>query len=214
MSAFGGIVALNRACDLATAEIIAETFIECVVAPSFEDDALERLRKKKNLRLVQTGPWPEDKSGLTFKRIGGGFVAQDIDATAAGEVENATVATKRAPTDAERRGLAFAWLACKHVKSNAIVLAHGQQIVGVGAGQMSRVQAVHIACDKAGDRVKDSVMASDAFFPFPDGVEAAVARGVTAVVQPGGSKKDNVVIEAADKAGIAMLFTGVRHFRH
>lgn len=214
LSAFGGIVALNRPCDLATAEIIAETFIECVVAPSFEEDARARLSKKKNLRLVQTGPWPDDKTGRTFKRIGGGFVAQDIDATAAGEVDNAKVATKRQPTAEERAGLAFAWLACKHVKSNAIVLAHQKQIVGVGAGQMSRVQAVHIACDKAGERVKGSVMASDAFFPFPDGIEAAVARGVTAVVQPGGSKKDNVVIEAADAAGIAMLLTGVRHFRH
>jgi phosphoribosylaminoimidazolecarboxamide formyltransferase/IMP cyclohydrolase len=214
VSAFGGIVALNRPCDLATAELIAETFIECVVAPEYEDDALARLRKKKKLRVVQTGPWPEDATGLTFKRIGGGFVAQDIDATAAGEVEAAKVATQRTPTEEERSGLAFAWLACKHVKSNAIVLAHGPQIVGVGAGQMSRVQSVHIACDKAGDRVKGSVMASDAFFPFPDGIEAAVARGVTAVVQPGGSVKDDVVVAAADKAGIAMLFTGVRHFRH
>ncbi len=214
VSAFGGIVALNRACDLATAEVIAETFIECVVAPSFEPDALARLKKKKKLRVVQTGAWPAARGGLTFKRIGGGFVAQDNDATAAGEVEAAVVATERAPTDDERAGLAFAWLASKHVKSNAIVLAHEQTIVGVGAGQMSRVQSVHIACDKAGDRVTGSVMASDAFFPFPDGIEAAVARGVTAVVQPGGSVKDDVVTAAANEAGIAMLFTGVRHFRH
>lgn len=214
VSAFGGIVALNRPCDLATAEIIAETFIECVVAPRFEPDALARLSKKKALRLVQTGPWPSDRRGVTFKRIGGGFVAHDNDVTGVGEVAAAKVVSKRAPTDAERIGLDFAWLACKHVKSNAIVLAHGQQIVGVGAGQMSRVQSVHIACDKAGDRVKESVMASDAFFPFPDGIEVAVERGVTAVVQPGGSVKDDEVIAAADAAGIAMLFTGVRHFRH
>jgi phosphoribosylaminoimidazolecarboxamide formyltransferase/IMP cyclohydrolase len=215
MSAFGGIVALNRTCDLATAEVIAETFIEGVVAPGFDDDALARLSRKKKLRLVATGPWPPRK-GLMFKRIGGGFVLQDIDDTAAGQVEAAKVVTKRPPTAQELRSLSFAWKVCKHVKSNAIVLASGkqEQIVGVGAGQMSRVQSVHIACDKAGDRAQGSVLASDAFFPFPDGVEAGVAKGVTAVVQPGGSVKDDEVIAAADGAGIAMVLTGARHFRH
>ncbi len=214
LSAFGGIVALNRPCDAATADVIAETFIECVVAPSFEADALARLTKKKALRLVETGPWAHDRGGVTYKRIGGGFVIHDVDATGPGEVERGRVVTKRAPTPEEREGLAFGWIACKHVKSNAIVLARGRQVVGVGAGQMSRVQSVYIACDKAGELVKGSAMASDAFFPFPDGVEAAAARGVTAVVQPGGSVKDDDVIAAADAAGIAMIFTGVRHFRH
>jgi phosphoribosylaminoimidazolecarboxamide formyltransferase/IMP cyclohydrolase len=214
-SAFGGIVALNRRCDLPTAEIIAETFIECVVAPSFDDEALARLRKKKKLRLVATGPW-SPVGGVTFKKIGGGLVAHTIDNTGPGEVANGKVATKKAPSDAERRSLAFAWQVCKHVKSNAIVLASAERemIVGVGAGQMSRVQSVHIACDKAGDRVKGSVLASDAFFPFPDGIEAAAKRGVIAVVQPGGSVKDDEVIKACDDLGLSMIFTGVRHFRH
>ena len=213
VSAFGGIVALNRPCDLATAELIAETFIECVVAPSFSDDALARLRKKKNLRLVAVGSAPATMSAQ-FKRISGGFVVQDADATGAAEVAAARVATKRAPTVEELEALGFAWQVCKHVKSNAIVLARGQQVVGVGAGQMSRVQSVQIACEKAGDKAKGSVLASDAFFPFPDGVQAGIERGITAVVQPGGSVKDDEVIAAADAAGIAMVLTGVRHFKH
>jgi phosphoribosylaminoimidazolecarboxamide formyltransferase/IMP cyclohydrolase len=212
-SAFGGIVALNRPCDLATAQIIAETFIECVVAPSFEDEALARLRKKKNLRLVAVGE-QTDRRGLAYKRISGGFVVQDVDLSGAGEVEKAECVTARKPSEEELAGLAHAWQVCKHVKSNAIVLAHGRKVVGVGAGQMSRVQAVHIACEKAADRSEGSVLASDAFFPFPDGVEAAAAKGISAVVQPGGSKKDPDVIAACDKAGLAMLMTGVRHFRH
>ena len=213
VSAFGGIVALNRPCDLATAEIIAETFIECVVAPSFADDALARLKKKKKLRLVAVGEKAPGKA-LAFKRISGGFVVQGEDDTSAGEVEAARVASKRAPTADELRSLSFAWKVSKHVKSNAIVLCQGEQVVGVGAGQMSRVQSVHIACDKAGKKTAGSVLASDAFFPFPDGVQAAIDRGVTAVVQPGGSVKDEDVVAAADAAGIAMVFTGVRHFRH
>jgi phosphoribosylaminoimidazolecarboxamide formyltransferase/IMP cyclohydrolase len=214
LSAFGGIVALNRDCDLATAEVIAETFIEGVVAPGFAPEALERLQKKKKLRLVQTGPFGRERSALTFKRIGGGFVVQDIDLTSSGEVERAKAVSLRAPTDAELAALSFAWKVCKHVKSNAIVLAQGTQAVGVGAGQMSRVESVRIACSKAGDRAAGSVLASDAFFPFPDGLELAAKHGITAVVQPGGSVKDEEVIAAANAAGIAMLFTGVRHFRH
>ncbi len=151
MSAFGGIVAVNREVDLATAQVLAETFLECIVAPSFAPDALALLRGKKNLRLLATGAWlPADHAELTWKRIGGGLVVQDRDATAAGEVENARVVTRRAPTDAERRALAFAWRVCKHVKSNAIVLAQGDRTVGVGAGQMSRVESVKIAVGKAG----------------------------------------------------------------
>jgi phosphoribosylaminoimidazolecarboxamide formyltransferase/IMP cyclohydrolase len=215
LSAFGGIVALNREVDEATARVVAETFVECVVAPSFTGAALEVLRAKKNLRLLATGGWlgPEHKA-LTAKRVGGGLVVQDRDATAAGEVTRGRVATQRAPTAEELASLEFAWRVCKHVKSNAIVLARGEVTVGVGAGQMSRVVSVQLACEKAGEKARGSVLASDAFFPFPDGVEAAAQAGVTAVAQPGGSVKDPEVIAAADKLGLAMVMTGVRHFRH
>jgi phosphoribosylaminoimidazolecarboxamide formyltransferase/IMP cyclohydrolase len=215
LSAFGGIVALNRAVDHATAQVLAETFLECVVAPSFDADALELLRAKKNLRLLATGAWlGPDYRELTWKRVGGGLVVQDRDACAAAEVKAAKVVSKRAPTAEELASLDFAWRVCKHVKSNAIVYAKGMRTVGVGAGQMSRVVSVEIANQKAGDEARGAVMASDAFFPFPDGVEAAAAAGITAVIQPGGSVKDPDVIAAADKAGMAMLLTGVRHFRH
>ena len=215
LSAFGGIVALNGEVDEATARVLAETFVECVVAPSFAAAALDVLRAKKNLRLLATGAWlgPEH-AGLTYKRIGGGLVVQDRDATAAGEVLRGKVVSKRAPSDEEMKSLEFAWRVCKHVKSNAIVLARGEVTVGVGAGQMSRVVSVQIACEKAGDKARGSVLASDAFFPFPDGVEAAAAAGVTAVAQPGGSVKDPDVVAAADALGLAMVMTGVRHFRH
>jgi phosphoribosylaminoimidazolecarboxamide formyltransferase/IMP cyclohydrolase len=215
LSAFGGIVALNRAVDLETAKALAETFLECVVAPSFEPAALEILRGRRNLRLLATGEWlgPEHRD-LTFKRVGGGIVAQDRDATAAAEIAAAQCVTKRAPSAEELRGLGFAWRVCKHVKSNAIVFAKGQRTVGVGAGQMSRVVSVEIAVKKAGPEAEGSVLASDAFFPFPDGLEAAAAAGVRAVIQPGGSVKDEDVIAAADRAGMAMLLTKVRHFRH
>jgi len=215
LSAFGGIVALNREVDEATAKALVETFLECVVAPSFASGALELLRAKKNLRLLATGEWlgPEHVA-LTYKRVGGGLVVQDRDATARGEVTRGTIATRRAPTAEETRSLEFAWRVCKHVKSNAIVLARGEATVGVGAGQMSRVVSVQIACEKAGERARSSVLASDAFFPFPDGVESAARAGVTAVAQPGGSVKDAEVIAAADALGLAMVLTGVRHFRH
>jgi len=215
LSAFGGIVALNREVDLATAKILAETFLECIVAPSFTSEALETLRAKKNLRLLATGAFlPANHAALQWKKVSGGLVVQSRDASAGGEVRNGKVVTKRAPTEEELASLEFAWRVCKHVKSNAIVLAKGTRTVGVGAGQMSRVVSVQIACEKAGEESKGSVLASDAFFPFPDGVEAAAARGITAIAQPGGSVKDADVIAAADKAGIAMIFTGVRHFRH
>ena len=215
LSAFGGIVALNRAVDVATAKVLAETFLECVVAPSFDAEALELLRGKKNLRLLATGAWlGADYKELTWKRVGGGLVVQDRDACAAAEVKAAKVVSKRAPTAEELASLDFAWRVCKHVKSNAIVYARGMRTVGVGAGQMSRVVSVEIANKKAGEEARGAVMASDAFFPFPDGVEAAAAAGITAVIQPGGSVKDPDVIAAADKAGMAMLLTGVRHFRH
>jgi len=215
VSAFGGIVALNREVDEATARVLAETFVECVVAPSFSPVALEILRAKKNLRLLATGGWLDaGHAALAYKRVGGGLVVQDRDATAAGEVTRGKVVSKRAPTGEELRGLELAWRVAKHVKSNAIVLVRGDATVGVGAGQMSRVVSVQIACEKAGEKARGSVLASDAFFPFPDGVEAAARAGVTAVAQPGGSVKDPEVIAAADAAGMAMVFTGVRHFRH
>jgi phosphoribosylaminoimidazolecarboxamide formyltransferase/IMP cyclohydrolase len=215
LSAFGGIVALNREVDEATARLLAETFLECVVAPKFSGAALEILRAKSTLRLLATGAWlgPEHKA-LQYKRVGGGLVVQDRDATASGEVTKGKVVSKRQPTAEELASLEFAWRVCKHVKSNAIVLARGETTVGVGAGQMSRVVSVQIAVEKAGEKSKGSVLASDAFFPFPDGVEAAAKAGVTAVAQPGGSKKDPEVIAAADAAGVAMILTGFRHFRH
>jgi phosphoribosylaminoimidazolecarboxamide formyltransferase/IMP cyclohydrolase len=220
LSAFGGIVALNRPVDRATAALLVETFLECVVAPAFDEDALALLHGKKNLRLLATGTWlPATYAERTWKRVNGGLVVQDRDATGGDEVCDAKVVTRRAPTPDELRGLDFAWRVSKHVKSNAIVLAHAGEgaaarTVGVGAGQMSRVVSVQIACEKAGALTKGAVLASDAFFPFPDGLEAAARAGVTAVAQPGGSVKDADVIAAADAAGVAMVFTGFRHFRH
>ena len=208
-------MALNRPVDLATADAIGETFIECVIAPGFEPDALERLQKRKNLRLLSTGKLlGADHAALHFKALGGGLVVQDRDATAGGEVLQGRVVTARQPTDEERRALDLAWRVCKHVKSNAIVFAKEDRTVGIGAGQMSRVMAVEIAAKRAEGLAKGSAMASDAFFPFADGVQAAIDVGVTAVVQPGGSKRDDEVIAACDAAGVAMIFTGVRHFRH
>ncbi len=234
VSAFGGIVALNREVDRATAEVLLETFLECVVAPGYAPEALELLRSKQKLRVLATGAWLDAAHReLTWKRVGGGIVVQERDATAAGEVRGGKVVTRRAPTEAELAALDLGWRICKHVKSNAIVLAGAltsgatgraprgapfapdpMATLGVGAGQMSRVESVRIACRKAGDKARGSALASDAFFPFPDGVELAAEHGVTAIAQPGGSVKDADVIAAADRAGIAMVFTGTRHFRH
>ncbi|WP_437320674.1 bifunctional phosphoribosylaminoimidazolecarboxamide formyltransferase/IMP cyclohydrolase [Sorangium sp. So ce385] len=215
VSAFGGIVALNREVDRAAAEVLVETFLECVIAPAYAPEALEVLRTKKNLRVLATGALlPADHRELTFKRVGGGLVVQERDATAGGEVRGGKVVTKRAPTERELEALDLGWRVCKHVKSNAIVLTVPGSTVGVGAGQMSRVESVRIACSKAGERARGSVLASDAYFPFPDGLVLAAEHGITAVAQPGGSVRDPEVIAAADAAGVAMVFTGVRHFRH
>lgn len=221
LSAFGGIVALNREVDDATAALLLETFLECIVAPAFSATALARLREKKNLRLLATGAWlGPDHAGLTWKRVGGGLVVQARDATGPGEVRSGKVVTRRAPTAAELAALDFAWCVCKHVKSNAITLARAGATadsfvtVGIGGGQTSRVAAAEQAVRSAGEAARGSVLASDAFFPFPDGLAAALAAGVTAIAQPGGSKGDADVIAAADAAGAAMIFTGVRHFRH
>ena len=221
MSAFGGIVALNREVDEGTAALLAETFLECIIAPSFSPGALERLRAKSALRLLATGEWlGREHPARQAKRIGGGFVFQDRDASGAGEVRRGKVVTERHPSESELAALDFAWCAAKHVKSNAIVLARGGEsagtfvTAGIGGGQTARVLAVEVACKTAGARAPGSVLASDAFFPFPDGVEAAAAAGVTAVAQPGGSKTDAEVIAAANRLGLAMVFTDVRHFRH
>ncbi|HET8934374.1 MAG TPA: bifunctional phosphoribosylaminoimidazolecarboxamide formyltransferase/IMP cyclohydrolase [Polyangiales bacterium] len=215
LSAYGGIVALNREVDAATAEALAETFVECIIAPSFVPAALARLSQKKNLRLLATGGWlSADHKAFHLKQVGGGMLVQERDRTGEIEIARAKVVTKRAPTEAERAALDFAWRVCKHVKSNAIVLAKPDRTLGVGAGQMSRVVSVEIALKKAGAAAQGAALASDAYFPFADGLEVAAAAGITAVAQPGGSVRDAEVIAAADKAGIAMVFTGVRHFRH
>lgn len=220
VSAFGGIVALNRPVDAETARLLAETFLECVVAPSFAEDALELLREKKNLRLLATGDWLDAGHEAYYaKGIGGGYVVQQRDHTAAGEVKNGNVVTSEKPDDATLGALEFAWAICKHVRSNAILLAREVEpgvyaTVGIGGGQTARVNAVRIACEQAGEKAKGAVMASDAFFPFPDGVEVAADAGVRAVAQPGGSKKDEEVVQVANERKMSMVFTGHRHFRH
>lgn len=220
VSAFGGIVALNRQVELDTAELLAETFLECVIAPTFSEEALKFLRKKPNLRLLATGQWlGGQQQELYAKGIGGGYVVQERDATAAGEVINGTVVTHKQPDASTVAALEFAWAICKHVRSNAILLAREvapgvYATVGIGGGQTARVNAVKIACEQAGALCHGAVLASDAFFPFPDGVEVAASAGVAAIAQPGGSKKDNEVIAAADRLGLSMVMTGNRHFRH
>ena len=210
VSAYGGVVGINRPLDEATARLIAQNFIEAVAAPDYSAGALAVLAPRKNLRLLKAAP-PADR--LVVKSISGGFLAQTPD-TAALSRTAAEVKTRRVPTDDEWAALEFAWKAAKHVKSNAIVFARRGQIVGVGAGQMSRVDSVKIAAMKALLPLARTVVASDAFFPFADGVEEAIRHGATAFIQPGGSKRDAEVIEAADRLGAAMVFTGVRHFRH
>jgi phosphoribosylaminoimidazolecarboxamide formyltransferase/IMP cyclohydrolase len=215
ISAFGGVLAFNRPLDAATAEKVAKLFVECIVAPGYDQRARDIFAAKKNLRLLEM-PVLALPEGLVLKPISGGVLVQEPDVHELEEAE-LRVATQRAPTDAERRALLFGWKVAKHVKSNAIVFAREGQTVGIGAGQMSRVDSVKIAVIKAatnGLSLAGSVVGSDAFFPFPDGVEEAGKAGATAVAQPGGSMRDQDVIAAADKLGMAMVFTGVRHFRH
>jgi phosphoribosylaminoimidazolecarboxamide formyltransferase / IMP cyclohydrolase len=212
-SAYGGVIAVNRPLDRETAEEIETIFVEVVMAPGFRPEALEVMGRKAKVRLLEVAPAHSLWGDLEFRSVPGGFLVQTPDRGRL-DPEVAQVVSKRTPTDAEWEELAFAWKVVKHVKSNAIVLARDSASVGVGAGQMSRVEAVTLAIARAGDRAKGSVMASDAFFPFPDGVEAGIAAGVTAIAQPGGSIRDKDSIAAADKADVAMIFTGVRHFRH
>jgi phosphoribosylaminoimidazolecarboxamide formyltransferase/IMP cyclohydrolase len=214
VSAFGGVIGINRTVDAETAAELAKLFVEAIVAPEFSAEAQEILGSKKNLRLLKIHP---GTPGRVVKQISGGYLVQDEDAVRLSRAEM-TVATKRQPTEDEWETMLFAWKVCKHVKSNAILYARFDggygQAVGVGAGQMSRVDAAKFGAMKAVLPLAGSVAASDAFFPFPDGLEAIAAAGATAVIQPGGSKNDPLVIEAADRLGMTMVMTGVRHFRH
>ena len=221
-AAYGGIIGINRSVDEATAAAISAVFYEAIVAPDFSPEALELLTRKRDLRLIamgeRSGPrkgefsWLPDNK-LDFKRVTGGFVAQDLPRSDDQDLKMQVV-TKRQPTLEELTDLRFAWRAVKHVKSNAIVLAHQLTVVGVGAGQMKRVDSVELAVRHAKDRARGSVLASDAYFPFADGVQRAIEAGVTAIIQPGGSIRDEESIRVADQHGIAMVFTKVRHFRH
>ena len=217
VAAFGGIVAVNRAVDRETAAEIYKTFYEIVIAPEYEAKALEVLKRKKDIRILKAALPPSygvsHEGYLDIRRVRGGFLVQSSDSLAEDSVSLKTV-TRRAPTEAEVKDLLFAWRAVKHIKSNAIVLVKDKTLIGMGAGQPSRIVSAQIAKEKAGEKTKGSVLASDAMFPFPDVVEAAAEGGVTAIIQPGGSIRDEDSIKAADKYNIAMVFTGERHFRH
>ncbi|MBK6743800.1 MAG: bifunctional phosphoribosylaminoimidazolecarboxamide formyltransferase/IMP cyclohydrolase [Hydrogenophilales bacterium] len=215
-SAFGGIIAFNGELDAKTMQAIVERqFVEVIIAPKVTQEAIEIAAAKKNVRVLECGQWPaEPGKRLDFKRVNGGLLVQEADLALTNEIK---VVTKRAPTEAEMRDLLFAWRVAKYVKSNAIVYAKGDMTIGVGAGQMSRINSARIAAIKAehaGLTVPGSVMASDAFFPFRDGIDNAAQSGIVAVIQPGGSMRDDEVIAAADEHGMAMVFTGMRHFRH
>lgn len=213
VSAFGGILGFNRRVDQQTAEAIGETFFECILAPGFDDAALAFLKSKKNLRLMVMTDFSPGSPEWDFKKISGGLLLQDGDHGSV-DLKTCQVPTKRKPTADELAELAFAWKIAKHVKSNAIVFTKNRQVLGVGAGQMSRVDSTRIAAMKAQQPLAGSVAASDAFFPFRDGLDEIVRHKITAIVQPGGSVKDAEVIKAADEHGLAMVLTGMRHFRH
>jgi phosphoribosylaminoimidazolecarboxamide formyltransferase / IMP cyclohydrolase len=210
VSAFGGVIGVNRPIDAATAGEMAKLFLEVIGAPAFDEGAKAKFATKKNLRLVGVAP---SQAKWTLKNVSGGILLQDADVRPLQDGD-LKIVTRREPTPDEKRALLFAWKVCKHVKSNAIVYARDGQTVGVGAGQMSRVDSCKIGAMKAQLPLKGTIAASDAFFPFPDGVEEIARAGATAIIQPGGSVRDQEVIEAADRLGLAMIFTGVRHFRH
>jgi phosphoribosylaminoimidazolecarboxamide formyltransferase/IMP cyclohydrolase len=213
VSAFGGVIGLNRPLDGPTAEEISKLFVEAIAAPGFTPEALERLAGKKNLRIVEVGASDSLKGEFHLKQISGGMLLEEKDEHQISATD-LKIVTPKAPTSDQITDLLFAWKVCKHVKSNAIVYARGGQTVGVGAGQMSRVDSVKLGASRAFLPIEGSVLASDAFFPFPDGIEEAANAGVTAIIQPGGSIRDQDAIEACTRLGIAMVFTGVRHFRH
>jgi len=210
-AAFGGIVAFNREVDEATAKELASLFLECIIAPGYSGGALDILKEKKNLRVLKLSTDGKRVSGWDLRRLRGGILVQEFDNEIGLEWK---VVTERQPTDEEREALRFAWIVVKHVKSNAIVFANRNRTIGIGAGQMSRVDSVRIAKSKARFPLAGSVVASDAFFPFKDNVEEIAAAGATAIIQPGGSIRDNEVIQEANKHNLAMVFTGIRHFRH
>jgi phosphoribosylaminoimidazolecarboxamide formyltransferase/IMP cyclohydrolase len=212
VSAFGGVIAVNRKFDLMIAGKLGDLFVECISAPAFSKEALEFLSSKKNLRLLEI-PDTSVKPLHEFRSVVRGMLRQSLDV---GDPEGTEwkVATKRQPTGEEWGALRFAWKACQHVKSNAIVFVKGEATVGIGGGQPNRVDCVKIAAERAGKNSRGAVMASDAFFPFPDSVEEAAKHGITAIIQPGGSLRDDLSIETCEKYGIVMVFTGVRHFRH
>jgi phosphoribosylaminoimidazolecarboxamide formyltransferase/IMP cyclohydrolase len=213
VSAFGGIVAVNRTVEADLAKEMAETFLECVIAPDYSPEALALLSAKKGLRLLKGEIGTGSTQDFDLRSIAGGLLVQSRDAETAAPSAGKPV-TRRAPTAKELRDLDFGWRVAKHVKSNAIVFVADGRTVGIGAGQMSRVDSVRIAVSKARASLVGSVLASDAFFPFRDGVDEAAKAGVTAIVEPGGSVRDQEVIAAADERDIAMVFTGERHFRH
>ncbi len=217
-SAFGGIIAFNRALDAQTAAAITERqFVEVIVAPSIDADAVDVVAAKKNVRVLETGAWPSAASpGFDFKKVSGGLLVQNTDLGVIA-AQDLKVVTTIAPSDAQIEDMLFAWTVVKYVKSNAIIFCKDKMTIGVGAGQMSRVYSTKIAAIKAADEgleIRGSVMASDAFFPFRDGIDAAAATGISAIIQPGGSMRDDEVIQAANEHGLAMVFTGMRHFRH
>jgi len=215
LSAFGGIISFNREVDEATAHEISKMFVEVVIAPAFTEKAYEVLSTKKNLRVLKTPEIkPGKRTGYDMKKVNGGMLIQDIDSTSDDDFKDFTIGTKRQPTDEELQDMKLAWKVCKHVKSNAIIFAKDHKTIGIGAGQMSRVDAVKIAAMKAQVSTEGAVLASDAFFPFRDGIDEAAKVGIKAIVQPGGSIRDEETIAAADEHGITMIFTGVRHFRH
>ncbi|MFG6120376.1 bifunctional phosphoribosylaminoimidazolecarboxamide formyltransferase/IMP cyclohydrolase [Thalassobacillus sp. B23F22_16] len=213
VSIFGGIVAVNQEVDIVTAEKMKEIFLEIIIAPKFSKEALEVLTTKKNLRLLEVDIAKPDKAAQKLTSVSGGLLVQDADTGSIDGVE-LKAATDREPTAQELEDLKLSWQVVKHVKSNAIVVAKADQTLGIGAGQMNRVGAAKIAFEQAGEKAKGAVMASDAFFPMPDTVEAAAESGITAIIQPGGSKRDQDSIDACNKHGIAMVFTGMRHFKH
>lgn len=215
VSAFGSIIGLNQTVDEETARVVLEAgFVECIIAPRYEIEALELLKSRKNLRILETGKIKDEEVyDFDMKRVVGGILIQERD-LGNFDMDEIKCVTEKAPTEEELEWLIFAWKVCKHVKSNAIVLANGKKTVGVGAGQMSRVDATFMAIHKAGERAGGAVLASDAFFPQSDSVELAAEHGIKAIIQPGGSVKDREVIDACNRTGISMVFTSMRHFRH
>ncbi|MEM3059422.1 MAG: bifunctional phosphoribosylaminoimidazolecarboxamide formyltransferase/IMP cyclohydrolase, partial [Methanomassiliicoccales archaeon] len=215
VAAFGCVIGINREVDEFTAEEISKHFVEAVIAPSYTPEAISILQKKKNIRILRTNApiVPDERPELRMKKVKGGLLVQTYEYCKL-RPEDLKVVTKRSPSQFEMKSMLFAWKVVKHVWSNAIVLAKDERVVGIGAGQMSRVDSSMIAAFKAKEEAKGSVMASDAFFPFRDGVDEAAKAGVTAIIQPGGSIRDDEVIKAADEHGMAMVFTGIRVFRH